>query len=86
MALTGALMLFLIHLTVWAASEPKSGGVLTATQSDPPPSLNIHEEATVAAVWPMMLSSGLLTWAYRLRIFLTSQRSVRNNSCIMSGR
>ncbi len=41
-------------LTAWAASEPKYGGVLNATQSDLPPSLSIHEEATVAAVWPMM--------------------------------
>ena len=40
--------------TAWAASEPKYGGILNATQSDPPPSLSIHEEATVATVWPMM--------------------------------
>jgi len=40
--------------TASAASEPKYGGILNATQSDPPPSLSIHEEATVAAVWPMM--------------------------------
>ncbi|HEX7628734.1 MAG TPA: ABC transporter substrate-binding protein, partial [Candidatus Methylomirabilis sp.] len=40
--------------TARAASEPKYGGILNATQSDPPPSLSIHEEATVAAVWPMM--------------------------------
>ena len=44
----------LIGATAQAASEPKYGGILNATQSDPPPSLSIHEEATVAAVWPMM--------------------------------
>lgn len=38
----------------WPATGPKSGGVLNATLSEPPPSLSIHEEATVAAVWPMM--------------------------------
>lgn len=38
----------------WAASAPKYGGVLTATESDTPPSLSIHEEATIATVWPMM--------------------------------
>jgi peptide/nickel transport system substrate-binding protein len=38
----------------WPATEPKSGGVLIATLSEPPPSLSIHEEATVASVWPMM--------------------------------
>jgi peptide/nickel transport system substrate-binding protein len=38
----------------WPATTPKSGGVLNATLSEPPPSLSIHEEATVAAVWPMM--------------------------------
>jgi peptide/nickel transport system substrate-binding protein len=46
--------LALTSVTAWAASQPKHGGVLNATQSDPPPSLSIHEEATVAAVWPMM--------------------------------
>ncbi len=40
--------------TGWAASTPKYGGVLTATESDTPPSLSIHEEATIATVWPMM--------------------------------
>ena len=38
----------------WAATEPKYGGVLNATESDAPPSLSIHEEATVSTVWPMM--------------------------------
>ena len=37
-----------------AGSAPKYGGILNATQSDPPPSLSVHEEGTVAAVWPMM--------------------------------
>ncbi|HWU39225.1 MAG TPA: hypothetical protein VN203_16395, partial [Candidatus Acidoferrum sp.] len=37
-----------------AASEPKYGGVLNAPLEETPPSLSIHEEATVGAVWPMM--------------------------------
>jgi len=53
-ARAAAVMLLLIHPGAWAATEPKYGGVLNATQSDLPPSLSIHEEATVAAVWPMM--------------------------------
>ncbi len=50
----GILVFALFNASAWAASEPKYGGVLNATQSDLPPSLSIHEEATVAAVWPMM--------------------------------
>jgi ABC-type transport system substrate-binding protein len=44
----------LIPSTVWAAAEPKYGGVLNATESDAPPSLSIHEEATVSTTWAMM--------------------------------
>ena len=40
--------------TTLAASEPKHGGILSATLEESPPSLSIHEEATVSAVWPMM--------------------------------
>ncbi|MBI2001106.1 MAG: ABC transporter substrate-binding protein [candidate division NC10 bacterium] len=49
-----ALILVLVGSMARAASEPKYGGVLNATLSEPPPSFSIHEEATVAAVWPMM--------------------------------
>ena len=48
------LIVLLVNATAWGASEPKYGGVLNATQSDLPPSLSIHEEATVASIWPMM--------------------------------
>src|SRR5574337_782518 len=48
------LFVALISVRAWGATEPKYGGVLNATQSDLPPSLSIHEEATVAAVWPTM--------------------------------
>jgi peptide/nickel transport system substrate-binding protein len=49
-----ALILVLVGSMARAASAPKSGGVLNATLSEPPPSFSIHEEATVASVWPMM--------------------------------
>ncbi len=39
---------------IYAAAEPKSGGLLNATLEEAPPSFSIHEEATAAAVWPMM--------------------------------
>ncbi len=54
LVVAGVLVIALLTASAWAASEPKYGGVLNATQSDLPPSLSIHEEATVAAVWPMM--------------------------------
>ena len=49
-----ALILVLVGSMARAASAPKYGGVLNATLSEPPPSFSIHEEATVASVWPMM--------------------------------
>ncbi len=36
------------------AQTPKPGGVLNATVIEAPPSFSIHEEATIAAVWPVM--------------------------------
>lgn len=56
LAVWGALLGLLIWApAAWAGSaSPKPGGILSATQSDPPPSLSIHEEGTVATVWPMM--------------------------------
>ena len=37
-----------------AGAAPKSGGILNATLIEAPPSFSIHEEATIAAVWPVM--------------------------------
>ncbi len=37
-----------------ATPTPKPGGILTLMQGEPPPSLSIHEEATIATVWSMM--------------------------------
>ncbi len=37
-----------------AASGPKTGGVLNAMHREDPPSLSIHEEATISTNWPMM--------------------------------
>src|SRR5574337_1792594 len=48
------LFVALISIRAWGSTEPKYGGVLNATQNDLPPSLSIHEEATVASVCPMM--------------------------------
>jgi peptide/nickel transport system substrate-binding protein len=47
-------VLVLASTAAWPATQPKHGGVLNATLSEPPPSFSIHEEATVASVWPMM--------------------------------
>ena len=54
LTLAAALVCLWAVPAAWGASEPKYGGVLNATLSEAPPSLSIHEEATVAAVWPMM--------------------------------
>ena len=40
--------------TLAASAVPKQGGVLTLMQREPPPSMSIHEEATISTVWPMM--------------------------------
>jgi len=41
--------------SAWAASTaPKYGGVLNAMHREDPPSLSIHEEATISTVWPIM--------------------------------
>jgi hypothetical protein len=39
---------------VFAVTEPKYGGLLNATLEEAPPSFSLHEEATAAAVWPVM--------------------------------
>ncbi len=41
--------------SAWAAGiTPKTGGILNAMHREDPPSLSIHEEATIATSWPMM--------------------------------
>jgi peptide/nickel transport system substrate-binding protein len=53
--LSGALLLALAAPGVWGASPtPKTGGVLNAMHREDPPSLSIHEEATISTVWPLM--------------------------------
>ncbi len=37
-----------------AAMAPKVGGVLNAMHREDPPTLSIHEEATISTVWPLM--------------------------------
>ncbi len=45
----------LVTSSGWAATAaPKVGGVLNAMLREDPPSLSIHEEATIATNWPMM--------------------------------
>lgn len=45
----------LITTAGWAAtSTPKSGGILNAMLREDPPSLSIHEEATIVTNWTMM--------------------------------
>jgi len=53
--LGGVVCLALAVSSAWGASPaPKSGGVLNAMLREDPPSLSIHEEATIATTWPMM--------------------------------
>ena len=49
------LLLALSSSPTWGATPaPKSGGVLNAMHREDPPSLSIHEEATVSTNWAMM--------------------------------
>src|SRR6266852_1262165 len=55
----GVIALFLgivVTATVSTAAtpSPRSGGVLNAMHREDPPSLSIHEEATISTNWPMM--------------------------------
>ncbi len=55
LALKVFLVCVLVTSTSWAAtSTPKRGGILNAMQREDPPSLSIHEEATISTSWPMM--------------------------------
>jgi peptide/nickel transport system substrate-binding protein len=50
-----ALLVCALAASAWGApTAPKSGGVLNAMHREDPPSLSIHEEATVSTNWPMM--------------------------------
>ncbi len=49
------LICVLVVSSAWAATTaPKTGGVLNAMHREDPPSLSIHEEATISTNWPMM--------------------------------
>ena len=54
LGLAVALTLALAGQGICAAAEAKYGGRLNATLEEAPPSFSIHEEATAAAVWPVM--------------------------------
>ncbi|HXZ44699.1 MAG TPA: ABC transporter substrate-binding protein, partial [archaeon] len=54
LGLAAPLMLALNAQAISGAAEPRSGGLLNATLEEAPPSFSIHEEATAAAVWPVM--------------------------------
>jgi peptide/nickel transport system substrate-binding protein len=54
LGLATSLTLALSVRGVSTAAEPKYGGLLNATLEEAPPSFSIHEEATGAAVWPVM--------------------------------
>ncbi len=43
----------LVLISASAAQAQKYGGILKAVQRENPPSLSIHEEATVSTTWPM---------------------------------
>ncbi len=45
----------LVTSSGWAATpSPKKGGILNAMLREDPPSLSIHDEATISTNWPMM--------------------------------
>ncbi len=50
-----------------AAPTPKYGGVLNAMHREDPPSLSIHEEATISTNWPMMSCYNNLVLFHPLR-------------------
>jgi peptide/nickel transport system substrate-binding protein len=53
--LSSMVLLSLTAASAWGASPtPKSGGVLNAMHREDPPSLSIHEEATVSVNWGVM--------------------------------
>jgi peptide/nickel transport system substrate-binding protein len=52
--IVGMLVLWLVISITGLQAAPKYGGVLNATHRGDPPSLSIHEEATISTVWPAM--------------------------------
>ncbi|RMF90339.1 MAG: ABC transporter substrate-binding protein, partial [Nitrospinota bacterium] len=52
--LGSGIFLLIFCLALAAQAAPKYGGILNATHRGDPPSLSIHEEATISTVWPMM--------------------------------
>jgi peptide/nickel transport system substrate-binding protein len=53
--LSGLALLVLATASAWGASPaPKYGGVLNAMHREDPPSLSIHEEATISTNWGVM--------------------------------
>jgi peptide/nickel transport system substrate-binding protein len=54
-ALGAACVCVLAAASAWGAgAAPKAGGVLNAMHREDPPSLSIHEEATISTNWAMM--------------------------------
>ena len=67
----GIIALLVYVLIVSAASGapagPKRGGILNAMHREDPPSLSIHEEATISTNWPMMSCYNNLVLFHPLR-------------------
>src|SRR5574341_936073 len=58
----------LIASAAWGApAGPKRGGILNAMLREDPPSLSIHEEATISTNWPMMSCYNNLVLFHPLR-------------------
>lgn len=67
-ALSVLLVGLLAVTSAWGAVPiPKSGGVLNAMHREDPPSLSIHEEATISTNWPMMSCYNNLVLFHPLR-------------------
>lgn len=65
----GAFLVYVMAVSpVWgAAAGPKYGGVLNAMHREDPPTLSIHEEATISTNWPMMSCYNNLVQFHPLR-------------------
>jgi peptide/nickel transport system substrate-binding protein len=69
-ALSALLVYALVVSPAWGAGPtagPKMGGVLNAMHREDPPSLSIHEEATISTNWPMMPCYSNLVMFHPLR-------------------
>ncbi len=71
LALWALCLLLLCTIAVspgWSApTGPKPGGILNAMHREDPPSLSIHEEATISTNWPMMSCYNNLVLFHPLR-------------------